>query len=157
MPLRCSAWIAKREGRQWMRKVVSCNPPSLEPFFIYNTRMLFPVFPRVATAPLSAGWHCTTGVGIAPVGKSDAMGPFRKQRMRTRRHSESLFRVNTCMIVKQVSRGGRIWHGIRRYSCSLLCAKLHEEDIMWLFHAFFNSFLESVPVSPLRRRSVLLT
>ena len=95
MPLRCSAWIAKREGRQWMRKVVSCNPPSLEPFFIYNTRMLFPVFPRVATAPLSAGWRCTTGVGIAPAGESDAMGPFRKPRMRSRRHPESLFRVNT--------------------------------------------------------------
>ena len=95
-----------------MRKVVSCNPPSLEPFFTYNTYTN--AVPRVPTRrDCLAGWRCTTGVVIAPHsgGRKRRDGALSKAENanQTTLHSESLFRVNTYMIVKQVTRGGRTY------------------------------------------------
>ena len=77
-------WIAKREGRRGMRKVVTKStvppPSSSEPPFLYNTRIPFPEFPRVAIVCLARTALPALSTLRTPEGESDAKGPFVESR-----------------------------------------------------------------------------
>ena len=99
-------WIAKREGRRWMRKVVT---KSTVPPLQYTSTV-----PRVPTRrDCLSGSHCTTGVVNAPDsgGRKRREGTLRRKQSNanqtTLRQSPlpAFLRVNTWIIVKQVAGG----------------------------------------------------
>ena len=114
MPLRREMlWIAKREGRRWMRKVVTKStvppPSSSEPPFLNNTRIPSPEFPRHASRP--SVWlalhyrRCQrSGLRREKATRRDPSSKAENANQTTLRQSPAFLRVNTWIIVKQVAR-----------------------------------------------------